>query len=105
MRAPCNLVLDALKCIPVICSKCKNEILLSDYATDLGSGCAFMPVNSVVSEILSHPVNQPLSPIESQLQTNLVKVKCSLLSSPTKGEQGVESCHTMLYETLLRNYC
>ena len=103
MRAPCNLVLDALKCIPVICSKCKNEILLSDYAADLGSGCVFVPVNSIVSEILSHPVNQPLSPIESQLQTNLVK--CSLLSSPTKGEQGVESCHTMLYETLLRKYC
>ena len=82
VRAPCNLVLDALKCIPVICSKCKNEILLSDYATDLGSGCAFVPVNSIVSEILSHPVNQPLSPIESQLQTN---VKRSLLSSPTKG--------------------
>eukprot|EP00731_Ephydatia_muelleri_P002046 Em0001g2046a len=37
----------------------------------------------IVSEILSHPVNQPLSPIESQLQTNLVKR--SLLSSPTKG--------------------
>ena len=80
VQVPCNLVLDALKCIPVICSKCKIEILLSVYATHLGSGSAFVPVNS---EILSHPVNQPLSPIESQLQTNLVKR--SLLLSPTKG--------------------
>ena len=78
-----HVILDALKCIPVIYSKCKNEILLSDYTTHLGSGCMVGPVNSFVSEILSHPVNQPLSPIESQLQTNLVKR--SLLSSPTKG--------------------
>ena len=48
-----------------------------------GIWLCIVPVNSFVSEILSHPVNQPLSPTESQLQTNLVKR--SLPSSPTKG--------------------
>ena len=66
VQAPCSLVQDALKCIPVICSK--NKILLSDYATHLGSGCAFMPVNSITV-------------IFSSIQsTNL----CHLLSFPKK---------------------
>ena len=35
VRAACNLVLDAFKHIPVTCSKCGNEILLSEYTTHL----------------------------------------------------------------------
>ena len=62
-----------------------------------------MPVNSIVSEILSHPVNKTLSPIEPQLQRNVVK--CSLLSSPTKDEQGVESIHHYFKRLALSLHC
>ena len=69
--AACNLVLDALKCIPVACSKCGNEILLSEYTTHLESGCTFVSVTGNVRVILNCPVNQSLSLTSLQMVTGI----------------------------------
>lgn len=82
IRPPCSLVLDTLSNISVACCRCKNKVPLSDLIPHLQSSCQYVPVEGVLQEILDNPVTEPLSPVESALQSHFVRR--SLLLSPKK---------------------
>ena len=82
IRPPCSRILNTLSNISVACCRCKNKVPLSDCILHVQSSCQYVPVDGVHQKVLDYPVTEPLSSVESALQSHFVRY--SLLQSPKK---------------------
>ena len=102
IEIPSPVTLRALGSLEVTCCHCNKRGYLKDHKTHVDSKCTSDDFRLTMSELLGRPQDLPLSPLETALQSSLIKR--SMRSSETNTLQvkiggQVSQKHTLVYNT------